>query len=123
MVVDLVHSDLSDEQVDRIFHALADATRRDIIRETINGEHSVSALARRYPISTTAVQKHVATLERAELVRRTKRGREQIVTSRADTVTKARLLLDELEQLWRGRVDRMEALIANDHPNHEENHA
>lgn len=104
---------LSDDQVDLIFHALADATRRDIVRQSIDGELSVSGLARLYPISTTAIQKHVAVLEQAQLVRRTRRGREQLVTSRSDTVALAKQLLDEIEQLWRVRIDQIDQLLDN----------
>ena len=55
-------------EVDRIFHTLADATRRDIVRTVLIHEQSVSTLARRYPMSFAAVQKHVAVLEDAGLV-------------------------------------------------------
>ena len=90
---------------------LADSTRRDIVRRSTGGDLSVSALARAYPISTTAVQKHVAVLERAGLVERTRRGREQLVQSRIETITRARELLDELEALWRDRLDQIDELV------------
>lgn len=99
------------DEVDRLFHALADATRRDIVACARSGEQSVSALARRYPISTAAVQKHVAALERAGLVTTTRRGRERLVCSRPQAIAHARRLLEELEQLWRGRIDRLDALL------------
>lgn len=109
----VVSRELSDEEVDRIFHALADSTRRDIVRRSIDGELSVSALARLYPISTTAIQKHVATLERAGLVERTKHGREQLVKSRRERIAAAGRLLDQMEALWRGRIDRIDRLLDN----------
>jgi DNA-binding transcriptional ArsR family regulator len=108
MVVD----ELVDEEVDRLFHALADATRRDILRRCIRGEASVSRLADVYPMSFSAVQKHVAVLERAGLVAKERRGREQLVRSDPDAVGRARRVLDELEATWRGRVDRMADLLA-----------
>ena len=77
MVVD----ELPDEAVDRVFHALADATRRDILRRSIGGELSVSRLAESYPMSFAAVQKHVTVLERAGLVTKERRGREQLVST------------------------------------------
>jgi DNA-binding transcriptional ArsR family regulator len=110
MVVD----QLSDVEVDRIFHALADATRRDIVRRVLVGEHSVSELARSYPMSVTAVQKHVAVLEEAGLVSRRKQGREQRVTGDPETVRRARTLLDAYEELWRARFDRMSDVLADD---------
>jgi DNA-binding transcriptional ArsR family regulator len=104
--------DLADERTDRVFHALADATRRDIVLRSLEGEHSVSALARRYPVSFAAVQKHVAVLERAGLVVKERRGRERIVRTDRDAVSGARRALDELEAAWRGRVQRMADVLA-----------
>ena len=112
MVVD----QLDDAEVDRLFHALADATRRDIVRRAITGEHSVSELARHYPISLTAVQKHVGVLEEAGLVMKRRQGREQRVVGQHDALRRAQRLLDELEDLWRGRLDRMGALLDEDTP-------
>lgn len=89
-----------------MFHALADATRRDILRVAATGEHSVSSLARRYTTSFAAVQKHVAVLAEVGLVRKTRVGREQRVTTDVDRVRTARAVLDELAELWRGRMDR-----------------
>jgi DNA-binding transcriptional ArsR family regulator len=107
MVVD----ELTDEAVDDLFHALADATRRDILRRSVRDEPSVSRLAEAYPMSFAAVQKHVAVLERAGLVTKERRGREQIVRSDHDAVRRARQALDRLEAAWRGRVDRMSDLL------------
>ncbi len=98
--------------VDELFHALADSTRRDILRRCIAGEPSVSGLARAYPMSFAAVQKHVAVLERAGLVTKERRGREQLVRTDAAAVDRARHALDELEATWRGRVERMSDLLA-----------
>ena len=103
-----------DAEVDRLFHALADTTRRDIVRRAITGEHSVSELARHYPISLTAVQKHVGVLEEAGLVMKRRHGREQRVVAQHDALRRAQRLLDELEVLWRGRLDRMGALLDED---------
>jgi DNA-binding transcriptional ArsR family regulator len=108
MVVDAV----TDDEVDRLFHALADTTRRDILERCIGGEPSVSRLADLYPMSFAAVQKHVAVLERAGLVTKERRGREQLVRTDGDAVTRARNVLDELEAAWRGRVERMAGLLA-----------
>ena len=110
MVVD----QLADEQTDRVFHALADATRRDIVLQTLEGEHSVSALARRYPMSFAAVQKHVAVLEGAGLVTKQRKGREQLVSGNVGTIRKAYRLLEQLEAVWRGRIDRIGELLADE---------
>ncbi|GAB2464843.1 ArsR/SmtB family transcription factor [Conyzicola lurida] len=108
MVVD----ELSDTDVDRIFQALADATRRDILNRTMRGEQSVSALAQHYSMSFAAVQKHVAVLERAALVTKQRRGREQLVQGNAETLRRAAQLLDAYEQIWRNRVDRIGDLLS-----------
>jgi DNA-binding transcriptional ArsR family regulator len=99
--------------VDRLLHALADSTRRDIVRRCLSGEASVSRLAEAYPMSFAAVQKHVAVLERAGLVTKQRSGREQLVSTDVDAVRRAREALDQLEATWRGRVDRMSALLSS----------
>ena len=109
----MVVGSLSEAEVDRLFHALADATRRDILQRCIRGEPSVSRLADGYPMSFAAVQKHVAVLERAGLVVKERRGREQLVRTDGDAVVGARRVLDELETAWRGRVERMAELLAH----------
>jgi DNA-binding transcriptional ArsR family regulator len=108
MVVDQI----SGADVDRLFHALADATRRDIIRRTLTDEHSISDLARGYAMSMTAVQKHVLVLEHAGLVSKRRHGREQRVVGNVEAVKRAQRLLDDLEQLWRQRFDRIGELLA-----------
>jgi DNA-binding transcriptional ArsR family regulator len=108
MVVD----EVEDQAIDELFHALADPTRRDILRRCIADEPSVSRLAQAYPMSFAAVQKHVAVLERAGLVTKERRGREQLVRTDAGAVGRARRALDELEATWRGRVERMADLLA-----------
>ena len=94
-----------------MFAALADATRRDIVARVLRQESSVSALAEGYPMSFAAVQKHVAVLERAGLVRKQRRGREQVVSGDIDTLRAAAGLLGHYEDLWRGRVDRIGQLL------------
>ncbi len=110
MVVDKT----SDADVDRIFHALADGTRRDILTLAIAGTYSVSALAKRYPMSFAAVQKHVAVLEGAGLISKERRGRERLVRTEVDTVQRAQALLACIEELWRNRVDRIDDLLATE---------
>ena len=102
----------SRQRADLVFGALADPTRRDIVGLVLREEHSVSGLARRYPMSFAAVQKHVAVLERASLVTKTRRGREQLVSGNVDTLRDARRLFDELESLWRQRIDRIDMILA-----------
>jgi DNA-binding transcriptional ArsR family regulator len=110
MVVDEVER----QALDDVFHALADSTRRDIVVRTLQDEYSVSALSRLYPMTFAAVQKHVAVLERAALVSKRRSGREQLVTGNVDTVRRAARLLDQLETVWRARLDRFGAILAQD---------
>lgn len=97
--------------VDRVFAALADATRRDIVRRAIAGGEGVAELANHYPMSFAAVQKHVALLERAGLVTKQRIGRRKVVRARVEGLRAAQRLLDRYEALWRGRIDRMTNLI------------
>ncbi|GAB3233213.1 metalloregulator ArsR/SmtB family transcription factor [Glycomyces halotolerans] len=102
---------VDNETADRVFHALADATRRDIVKRCAGAEVSVSRLAEAYPMSFAAVQKHVAVLERAGLVTKRRSGREQLVSTDREALRRVRRALDELETTWRGRVDRMSGLL------------
>jgi DNA-binding transcriptional ArsR family regulator len=111
MVVD----HLANDHADRVFHALADTTRRDILLRSLEGEHNVSALARPYPMSFAAVQKHVAVLEGAGLVIKQRKGREQLVRGNVDTMRKAYRLLEQLEAVWKGRIDRIGEVLADAH--------
>jgi DNA-binding transcriptional ArsR family regulator len=98
---------------DRIFGALADATRRDIVSRAIGGNEGVTEIAQHYPMSFAAVQKHIAVLERAGLVSKQRIGRRKVVRTRVDGLRAAQELLDRYEQLWRERVERMTDLIAD----------
>jgi len=98
---------------DRMFGALADATRRDIVRRAIDGGEGIAELANHYPMSFAAVQKHVAILERAGLVSKERIGRRKVVRTNLEGLRAARRLLDQYEELWRGRIDRMTALVAD----------
>jgi DNA-binding transcriptional ArsR family regulator len=102
----MVVYELSEDEVDRLFQALADATRRDIVARVLIAEYSVSGLAEQYDMSFAAV------LERARLVTKHRRGREQMVRGQVDGVQRARRLLDDYEGIWRQRVDRMEDILA-----------
>lgn len=104
---------LSDEEVDRLFRALADATRRDIVRRTLIGEASVSTLAADYDMSFAAVQKHVAVLEEAGLVRKEARGRERIVRADVDRIARVRAVLASLEDLWRARFSQLDDVLVD----------
>lgn len=110
----VVRSRLSDAELDRLFRALADATRRDIIRRVLGGESaSVSALAARYDMSFAAVQKHVAVLEEAGLVTKHVHGRERLVRGNAEQIARARAVLTKLEDLWRARFSQLDSVLTH----------
>lgn len=107
-------TDVEEERADLLFHALADRTRRDVLRRVLVGEHSVSALAAKYDMSFAAVQKHVAVLERAGLLTKRRQGREQLAHGEVEAVRSVASMLGELEDHWRGRVARIDELLADD---------
>jgi DNA-binding transcriptional ArsR family regulator len=107
------------QYADLVFGALADATRRDIVRRAIAGEEGVAEIAEHYPMSFAAVQKHVAVLERAGLVSKERIGRRKLVRIRLDGVRHAQELLDEYEELWRGRIDRMTDILESNESSEE----
>jgi DNA-binding transcriptional ArsR family regulator len=107
----MVVRQLDQDEVDRLFTALADPTRRDIVARVLTHEASVSVLAERYAMSFAAVQKHVAVLERAGLVSKKQHGRERLVRGDVDTIRAAGRLLGHYEEIWRGRIGRLEDLL------------
>ncbi|WP_309064895.1 ArsR/SmtB family transcription factor [Microbacterium sp.] len=108
----VVQTELSEAEIDRVFHALATATRRDILRRTVEREQSVSELARDYDMSFAAVQKHVAVLEEARLIIKRAEGRERLVRANPEMIARARALLARYEELWRARVAALDELLA-----------
>jgi DNA-binding transcriptional ArsR family regulator len=110
----VVVRELSPDEVDRIFHGLADATRRDIVEQVLREAQSISTLARRYDMSFAAVQKHVAVLERAALVTKQRRGREQLVHGNPEALHRAARLLEDYERIWRHRARAIEDILAED---------
>src|SRR2546427_5489993 len=93
---------------DRVFAALADHTRRDIVRRALSAEEGVLELANHYPMSFAAVQKHIAVLERAGLITKQRIGRRRVVRTNREALLVARRLLDQYEGLWRAPVHRLD---------------
>jgi DNA-binding transcriptional ArsR family regulator len=113
----VVETSLSDSELDRLFRALADTTRRDIVARVLQGkEASVTTLADRYDMSFAAVQKHVAALEDAGLVTKHPRGRERIVKGNPERLAGARELLVRLENMWRERFQQLDDVLAEPKP-------
>jgi DNA-binding transcriptional ArsR family regulator len=110
----LVVTGNDEDRADALFHALADRTRRDILRRVLVGAHSVSALATKYQMSFAAVQKHVVVLEKAGLITKRRSGREQLASGDVAAVRSVGSMLTELEQVWRDRIARIDELISSD---------
>ncbi|VEG47084.1 ArsR family transcriptional regulator [Mycolicibacterium flavescens] len=107
-------TDQDEDRADAFFHALADRTRRDILRRVMAGEHSVTALAAQYDMSFAAVQKHVAVLEKAGLISKRRQGREQLASGDVEAVRSVASMLTELEDVWRGRIARIDDLLSEE---------
>ena len=105
---------LNDADIDRVFHALADATRRDIVRRTLVSEQSVTQLAAAYAMSFAAVSKHIAVLADARLITKRAEGRVRLVSADPTALARAQDLLRSYEELWRGRIDRLDAILLED---------
>ncbi|OYN96161.1 helix-turn-helix protein [Propionibacteriaceae bacterium ES.041] len=103
-----------EDRIDAIFHALADRTRRDILRRVLADDQSVTSLAANYDMSFAAVQKHVAVLEKAGLITKQRSGRQQLASGRMTAVRSVFALLTELEGHWRGRIDRIDQLLGEE---------
>jgi len=103
-----------DDRADAFFRALADRTRRDILRRVLAGEQSITALAAAYDMSFAAVQKHVAVLEQAGLLVKRRQGREQLASGDVEAVRSVASLLEELQDIWRGRIARIDDLLAQE---------
>lgn len=107
-------TDLTDPELDRLFRALGDRTRRDIVAKVLGGEPAtMSELASRYDMSFAAVQKHIKVLEEAGLVNKEPRGRERLISGNPEQLAKARSLLAQLENLWRERFDQIDAVLSD----------
>jgi DNA-binding transcriptional ArsR family regulator len=109
-------SEADEDRADALFHALSDRTRRDVLRRVLAGEHSVTALAAGYDMSFAAVQKHVAVLERAGLLVKRRSGREQLASGEVAAIRSVASMLGEFETVWRGRIDRIDELLAQPKP-------
>jgi DNA-binding transcriptional ArsR family regulator len=100
------------EQLDAVFHALSDPTRRAMVRSLADGEQTVGELAAPHPISLAAASKHVKVLERAGLVRRTVHGRRHVCRLEPRPLAVATDHLRFYERFWNERLDALEAFVS-----------
>ena len=97
--------------LDRTLLALADPTRRAILKRLSNGEARVTDVARPFKMSLNAVSKHILVLERAKLVRRRKEGRDHYLSYRSEPLDAAAKWIDETRNFWGSRLDTLEQLL------------
>ena len=100
--------------LDSIFGSLADPTRRDILQRLAVREQSIGDIAKNYDMSFAAVSKHLKVLEKASLITKRRRGKEQIVAISPKALADADAYLAQYHELWEGRLDRLEALLAEE---------
>jgi DNA-binding transcriptional ArsR family regulator len=93
--------------LDLTFAALADPTRRRILHHLAKGDRCVTDLARPYSMSLPAVSKHLRVLEKAGLVRRSRRGRVHSLKLQAAPMARASLWIEEYRRFWEGSLDRL----------------
>jgi DNA-binding transcriptional ArsR family regulator len=100
--------------LDRVFHALGDATRRQMLRELASGERTVGQLAEPFAMSLAAASKHIKALENAGLVRREVRGRTHVCRLAPGPLASAHEWLGFYERLWTARLDVLDRLLRNE---------
>jgi DNA-binding transcriptional ArsR family regulator len=94
-----------------VFQSLADPTRRDILAHVSRRSLSIGDIAKRYDLTFAAVSKHLKVLERARLVVKQRRGKEQIVTAAPDTVRQASEYLKRYQAMWNERFDALDEYL------------
>ena len=97
--------------LDKIFGALADVTRRDILKRLSRAEHTISELAQPYAMSLAAIAKHVSVLEKAGLITKRRSGKEKVIQIQPKTIKVAAAYLSEYEKIWSVRFDALEKLL------------
>jgi DNA-binding transcriptional ArsR family regulator len=106
--------ELETPRLDAVFHALGDATRRQMLRDLAGGERTVGQLAQPFAISLAAVSKHIKALENAGLIRREVRGRTHLCRLEPGPLASAHQWLAFYESFWTGRLDVLERLLRNE---------
>jgi DNA-binding transcriptional ArsR family regulator len=106
--------ELQTPQMNSVFHALGDATRRQMLRDLAGGERSVSDLARPFAMSLAAASKHIKVLEGAGLIRREVRGRTHVCRLDPGPLASAHEWLGFYERFWNSRLDLLEQLLRDE---------
>lgn len=113
--------ELQTSQLDTVFHALGDATRRSMLRDLAEGERTVGQLAQPHSMSLAAASKHIKALEQAGLIMREVRGRTHMCRLDPGPLASAHQWLLAYERFWTGRLDILERLLREDDANRPSN--
>lgn len=103
--------ELLSPELDSVFHALGDATRRKMLRELSGGERTVGQLAEPFAISLAAASKHIKVLESAGMIRREVRGRTHLCRLEPGPLATAHEWLNFYERFWTSRLDVLDRLL------------
>ncbi len=105
-----------EEQLDLVFGALSDSTRRGMLAQLSNGETNISALAEPYNISQPAISKHLRVLEKAGLIERTRKGRDHIIRANPVPAEKARDWISYYAHFWNQQFDAVDQYLKDNQP-------
>ncbi len=106
--------ELRASHLNTVFHALGDATRRQMLRQLCDGERTVGQLAEPFAISLAAASKHIKVLENAGLIRREVRGRTHLCRLDPGPLASAQEWLSFYERFWTGHLDVLDRLLRED---------
>ena len=105
---------MNNENLDAVLTALADPTRRAILRQLMAGDARVTQVAQPFSISLNSVSKHIRMLERARLVRRRRAGREHVLSFNASPLDAVSSWIDAQREIWSAHLDALDAVLATD---------
>ena len=109
-----IFNHMVENRLDATFQALSDPTRRGMLASLALGERSIGELGEPFAMSFAGASKHVKVLESAGLIERRKDGRKQICTLRPEPLAEAERWLNQWEEFWTVKLDRLQAIIESD---------
>lgn len=104
----------SNQQLDLLFGALSDTTRRGILARVARDEMSIGEIASHFELTYGAISKHIKILEQANLITKRRRGKERVVIIVPKTITVARKQIERFARMWAGRFDKLDIILKED---------
>jgi DNA-binding transcriptional ArsR family regulator len=104
----------NEASLDRIFQALADPTRRRILKRVAKSSYTVTELAKPFSISAPAISRHLKVLERARMIERMKTGKFHRFRVRTQPLRQAQSVLEQLAEFWNNRLDNLGKFLAEE---------